>query len=113
MIFEPFDVIIFGFPYVEKARIVKRPAVVLSQYKGFGEASGIAIVAMITSALNSVWPLDIAISDLADAGLTQPCSVRMKINSASYELIEKRIGSLSLSDREVVSVNLRQLFPFL
>lgn len=111
MIFEPFDVIIFGFPYVEKARIVKRPAVVLTPHKDFGETSGIAIVAMITSARNSAWPFDIPISDLAGAGLMQPCSVRMKINSASYELIEKRIGSLAPSDRKAVSDGLRRLLP--
>jgi mRNA interferase MazF len=113
VIFNPFDVVVYAFPYVEKAGFVKRPALILSEYKCFGAGSGVSIVAMITSAKASVWPLDISISDLSNAGLTNPCIVRMKLNTAANDLIERRIGSLSDVDRQAVTGSLRKLFAFL
>lgn len=109
MIFDPFDVVTFNFPFVERVGATKRPAVILSRHAGFGVETGIAVVAMVTSARQSAWPLDIAIGDLASAGLRQPCVIRMKLNSASYQRIDKRIGTLAPSDRAALSNALRDL----
>jgi mRNA interferase MazF len=111
--FKPFDVVTFAFPYVEKAGFVRRPAVILSGHDAFSTESGVSIVAMITSAKRSAWPLDIAISDLAIAGLSQPCVIRMKLNSAAHELVDRHIGTLSQADRDAVRSSLRKLFAFL
>lgn len=113
MTFKPFDVVTFAFPYVEKAGFVKRPAVILSDPENFGASTGVSIVAMITSAKQSEWPLDIRISDLASAGLSVPCFIRFKLNSAAHELFDRRIGTLERPDREAVTISLRRLFPFL
>lgn len=113
MIFKPFDVVTFAFPFVEKAGFVIRPVVILSGHDGLRDESGISIVAMITSAKRSAWPLDVAISDLAVAGLSQPCVIRMKLNSAAHELVDRHIGALAKPDCAAVTATLRQLFPFL
>jgi mRNA interferase MazF len=111
--FKPFDVVTFAFPFVEKAGYVTRPVVVLSGHAGFSAESGISIVVMITSAKRTAWPLDFEITDLAVAGLTRPCVVRMKINSAAHELVDRHIGTLSETDRGSLIAATRQLFPFL
>ncbi len=113
MIFKPFDVVTYAFPFVEKAGFVKRPVVILSGHTGFSAESGISIVAMITSAKRSAWPLDFAIADLAGAGLSHPCVVRMKLNSAAHELVDRHIGALSETDRAGVIAGIRGLFPLL
>lgn len=113
VIFKPFDVVTFAFPFVEKAGFVSRPAVVLSGHAGFSAESGISIVAMITSAKRSAWPLDFEITDLPVAGLTRPCVVRMKLNSAAHELVDRQIGKLSEPDRASLVTRIKQLFPFL
>jgi mRNA interferase MazF len=113
VIFKPFDVVTFAFPFVEKAGFVTRPVVVLSGHVGFSAESGISIVAMITSAKRSAWPLDFEITDLAAAGLPHPCVVRMKLNSAAHDLVDRHIGTLSESDSDALTVGIKQLFPFL
>ena len=113
MIFKPFDVVTFAFPFVEKAGFVTRPVVILSGHAGFSSESGISIVAMITSAKRSAWPLDITMSDLASAGLSHPCVIRMKLSSAAHELIDRQIGTLSEPDRDAAKVTIKALFPFL
>jgi mRNA interferase MazF len=111
--FKPFDVVTFAFPFVEKSGFVTRPVVVLSGHSGFSAESGISIVAMITSAKRSAWPLDFEISDLTVAGLTHPCVVRMKLNSAAHDLVDRHIGTLSEADRVSLISGIKQLFPFL
>ena len=113
MTFKPFDVVTFAFPFVEKAGFVTRPVVILSGHAGFSAESGISIVAMITSAKRSAWPLDVAISNLAGAGLIHPCVIRLKLNSAADKLVDRYLGALSEPDQDAVTTGLRKLFPFL
>ena len=110
MIFDPFDVVIFSFPFAEKRGAVVRPVVILTSPSAFGTHTGVAIVAMITSARRSGWPQDVRLSNLDAAGLQQPCIVRMKLNTAALERVERKIGSLAEADRDAVRVSLRNLF---
>ncbi len=112
MIFEPFDVVITPFPYVDRPMVVARPGVVLTDWDAFGYATGIALVAMITSARHSSWPLDTPITDLAGAGLRVPCLVRMKLNSIDGTLIGQKIGHLDAVDIAAVHNALSRLLPF-
>ena len=77
-------------------------ALVLTSHTAFGARSGVALVAMITSAKNSDWPLNVAITDLTSAGLKMPCLVRAKL-----ALIARKIGTLGAEDRLEVSAALR------
>ncbi|MDE2618540.1 MAG: type II toxin-antitoxin system PemK/MazF family toxin [Sphingomonadales bacterium] len=69
------DVVRVPFPYTDKATRQHRPAVVVSR-GGIGEDGALLWVAMVTSAENRPWHGDIAIGDLALAGLPAPSVVR-------------------------------------
>jgi len=107
--FEPFDVVTLPFPFADRNQVVVRPALVLTDHQPFGTHSGIAIVAMITSASRSAWPHDVPVGDLASAGLRAECVVRAKLNSIDLGLIDRKIGALSKSDSQAVRTALRQL----
>jgi mRNA interferase MazF len=105
--FEPFDVVTLPFPFADRNESVVRPALVLTSHAAFGAHSGVALVAMITSAKRSAWPFDVPITDLASAGLTVPCVVRTKINAVDLTLIDRKIGTLGAEDRSAVGEALR------
>ncbi len=78
MDYDRFEVVIVPFPFTDKAQVKRRPALVLSSHAAFGRKAGHSVMAMITSAQNPAWPLDVPISDLNAAGLPAPSVVRMK-----------------------------------
>jgi mRNA interferase MazF len=49
-------------------------------------------MAMITSAKNAPWPLDICITDLEKGGLPSPSVVRMKLFTLDHRLVIKKSG---------------------
>lgn len=109
MTFKPFDVVTMPFPYADRAIASVRPAVILTNYDGFGQQSGVALVAMITTGKRSSWPFDVPVTNLADAGLSHACVVRCKLNSIDYTLMEKKIGRLSNADQQAVGTAVRNL----
>ena len=66
-----FDIVIVPFPFTDKLNVKNRPALILSNHKDFNQPIGQSILAMITSARNEPWPLDIPITDLSQAGLSK------------------------------------------
>ena len=73
--FKSFDVVAVPFPYVEREVRKRRPTVVVSD-PVLSERHGLLWVVMVTSAANPSWPDDVAIGDLAMAGLPKPSVVR-------------------------------------
>jgi mRNA interferase MazF len=67
--FKAFDVVVVPFPFTDRTTTKRRPALVLSDDNNFNNKIGHSVLAMITSAKNSSWPLDITITDLDCAGL--------------------------------------------
>jgi hypothetical protein len=61
--FETFDVVVVPFPFTDKTTTKRRPALVLSEAKPFNKGTAHSVLAMITSASHSDWPLDIDIED--------------------------------------------------
>ena len=61
--FEAFDVVVVPFPFTDKTTTKRRPALVLSEAKAFNKRVAHCVMAMITSAKNSAWPLDVEIED--------------------------------------------------
>jgi len=96
------DVVVVPFPFTDKASSKRRPALVLSDAHAFNIPVGQTVLAMITSAANSSWPLDVEISDLDSAGLTSASIVRMKLFTLDHQLILRKIGMLSAADRQQV-----------
>jgi mRNA interferase MazF len=95
------DVVVVPFPFVDFAADKRRPSLVLS-HATFNAAHGHSICAMITTAVRSKWPSDVAIEDLKPAGLNRPCVVRWKLFTLPNDLILKRAGKLASQDRDKV-----------
>ena len=112
MTFNAFDVVVVPFPFTDKTTTRRRPALILSDARAFNLQVGQAVMAMITSAKNSDWPLDIEIRDLDAAGLPSPSMIRMKLFTLDEKLILRKAGKLADPDRERVINALRALFPF-
>ena len=98
---KPYDVVVVPFPFTDRRTSKRRPALALSS-ETFSAESGHTVLAMITSAGNPPWPMDVAI-DAEKAGLRAPSKVRMKLFTLDNRLILHRTGSLSRTDQRTVS----------
>ena len=108
-IFEKFSVVVVPFPFTDQDASKRRPALVLSSIL-FNTSVQHSVLAMITSAKNSNWLLDVAISDLKSAGLASESIVRMKLFTLDNRLIIRQAGSLSDADRQAINNVVNQLF---
>ncbi|MBF0623966.1 MAG: type II toxin-antitoxin system PemK/MazF family toxin [Magnetococcales bacterium] len=106
---ERFIVVRVPFPFTDREASKNRPALVLSQ-AAFNGPAGHSVMAMITSASHTPWPLDCPLQDLASAGLTAASVVRFKLFTLDHRLIRGRLGSLSTADAQRVTLGLAQLF---
>ena len=108
--YEKYTVVVVPFPFTDKAQTKRRPALVISDPIVFGNLVGHSVMAMITSAANAPWPLDITIKDLKAAGLPAPSVVRMKLFTLDHRFVLSKIGELASGDREAVKKALQTLF---
>lgn len=109
MTYERLDVVVVPFPFTDSAASKRRPALVISNAEAFNLPVGHSVLAMITSAGNSAWPLDVTISDGNAAGLTAASLVRMKLFTLDNRFILRRLGRLAASDRKAVEASLKRL----
>lgn len=109
--YDVFDIVVVPFPFVDSLETKKRPAIVISSYETFNKKAGSCLLAMITSAMHTPWPCDVAITDLQTAGLPVKSLIRMKLFTLDQRLIFKTIGTLSSKDQNSLVKNLRQLLP--
>ncbi len=107
--YERFDIVVVPFPFTDSATSKRRPALVISNAEGFNLPAGHSVMAMITSAGNAGWPLDVAISDGNSAGLTAASLVRMKLFTLDNRFILRRLGQLASADRKTVTRALKRL----
>lgn len=113
MICEAFDVVVVPFPFTDRAASKRRPALVLSDRAAFNARIGHAVLAMITSATHSDWPLDVRVTDLKAAGLPSTSVVRMKLFTLDQQLIVRKAGALAAKDRHAVATAVRKLLKSL
>lgn len=104
---EAYDIVVVPFPFTDRRASKRRPAVALSSQE-FNGASGHTLLAMITSAANPPWPLDVLI-EAETAGLHAPSRVRMKLFTLDNRLILRKAGSLTDRDRKAVRASLAGL----
>jgi mRNA interferase MazF len=88
------------FPFTDRRTTKRRPALALSS-AAFSHESNHTVLAMITSAANQPWPLDVIIDEEA-AGLHAPSRVRMKIFTLDNRLLLGKAGVLSPKDQKAV-----------
>jgi len=103
----PYDVVVVPFPFTDRRSVKRRPVLALSS-ETFSIESGHTVLAMITSAANPPWPMDVAI-DSAAAGLSAPSKVRMKLFTLDNRLIVQKAGALSAADKRAVAAGVRKL----
>ena len=108
--YKAFDVVVVPFPFTDRTSTKRRPALVLSNAKSFNQPVGQSVLAMITSATHSAWPLDITITSLDATGLTSASMIRMKLFTLDHQLIIRKAGSLAAQDRATVQQVLKKLF---
>jgi len=108
--YKAFDVVVVPFPFTDRATTKRRPALVLSNESTFNRKVGQSVLAMITSANNSNWPLDTNIQDIDAAGLSSASVVRMKLFTLDDRLIIRKAGQLNRQDRKATAKVLRDLF---
>jgi len=113
MIYEPFDIVVVPFPFTDSSRTKRRPALVLSQKSEFGVIIEHTVLSMITSKKNEPWPLDVAINNKKQSGLTAPSVVRMKLFTLDNRFILRKIGHLSKADQKEVKQSLSKIFDYL
>lgn len=107
MTFDRLDVVVVPFPFTDSLATKRRPAVVISTPGSL--AAGRAVLAMVTSSSRETWPSDVHVQDLADAGLTVPSLVRMKVFTLDESQIVRTLGRLSERDRLNLELALRGL----
>ncbi len=104
---KPYDVVVVPFPFTDRRPSKRRPALAISS-ETFSADSGHTVLAMITSADNAAWPMDVPIH-AESAGLRAPSKVRMKLFTLDNRLILRKAGSLSETDRRAVATALKGL----
>lgn len=107
--YDQFDVVVVPFPFTDKLTSKRRPAVIISNSEKFNQLCGHSVLAMITSAENESWPLDIKIKDLKESGLTAESVIRFKLFTLDHHLILKKVGRLSPRDRRSFRASLLEL----
>ncbi len=97
-VFDRFDTAVVPFPFAEVPILKRRPVAVLSA-AAFNADHGATLCAMITTAKATAWPSDIALSDLAEAGLDTPCILRFRLITIPNDLFVRGLGRLAPVDR--------------
>jgi len=107
--FERYQVVRVPFPFTDRTATKHRPALILSDEARFNGPAGHSVMAMITSAANPPWPLDVPIDGLSEAGLPAASMVRFKLFTLDHRLVRGVLGALTESDRTKVRAALEQL----
>jgi mRNA interferase MazF len=105
--YNQFDIVKVPFPFTDKNANKKRPALVISS-NDYQLNHNHYILAMITSAKNSVWVDDVEITDLEQAGLPAPSKVRFKIFSLESSIIIERLGRLDNTALALIQKNVKR-----
>jgi mRNA interferase MazF len=108
VICKPYDVVVVPFPFTDRGGNKRRPALALSP-EPFSAESGHTVLAMITSADNSPWPMDVTIN-AESAGLHAASMVRMKLFTLDNRLILRIMGHLAAADQRAVAAVMQKLF---
>ena len=100
------DVVLISFIFADETGVKRRPAVIISSqayYAGRDEA----IIAAITSRTDRLLLGDHLIADWQGAGLLFPSVATSIIRTIKQDMINKRIGSLSIQDKAEIDSKLK------
>jgi len=109
VIYNRYDIVKVPFPFTDRQANKYRPALIISSSKLFNNCIGHSVMAIITSAKHSAWPLDTPINDLDGTGLPVTSIIRLKLFTLDHRLIISTLGFLSDKDKTVFDKNLAAL----
>ena len=101
------DIVKVPFPYTDRPVRQHRPGLIIA-IPSIGDRPALLWVLMITSAENRGWPGDVAISDLAAAGLPAASVIRTEKIATIEAKDAEPIGKLSSPDVATVRQCLRR-----
>jgi len=107
--YKQFDIVKVPFPFTDKLATKNRPALIISSAESFNNKIEHSVMAMITSAKQSDWPLDTVITDIQAAGLPVASLIRLKLFTLDHRLIRGTLGQLSEKDQAAFNTHLMQL----
>ncbi|MEO8724270.1 MAG: type II toxin-antitoxin system PemK/MazF family toxin [Sphingobium sp.] len=107
MTFDRFDVHVVPFPFSDRDKSKRRPALVICD-ETFVARTGNVLLAMITSAKHSAWPYDCQISEIENVGFSSASIVRMRISTLATEQVGRKIGRLCSADISAVRAALKE-----
>jgi mRNA interferase MazF len=108
---EAFDIVVVPFPFTDRAASKRRPALVVST-STFNQTQSNSVLAMITSAEQTDWLGDYAITDLKSTGLTNPCVIRLKLFTLDHRIIIRKAGLLGTPDQRKLKSSRKNLLGF-
>jgi len=96
--FKRFDIVVLPFPFTDRSTSKRRPALVISN-RSYQSDTGHIICAMITTAAQSSWASDTAITQWESAGLPKPSKIRLKLFTLDARFALRQLGQLEAEDR--------------
>lgn len=109
VIYNCYDIVKIPFPFTDQQANKNRPALIISSAKLFNSGIHHSVMAMITSAKHSAWPLDTPINDLDCTGLPVASLIRLKLFTLDHRLIISTLGHLSDQDKIIFKQNISSL----
>lgn len=106
-----FDVVVVPFPFTDRNASKRRPALVVTN-SVFNQKAQHSVMAMITSAGQSIWPGDHFIKDLDAAGLPTECVIRLKLFTLDHRLVIRKAGQLGVADQKKLRLGWRGMLAF-
>lgn len=109
--YDLYEVVKVPFPFTDVKATKVRPALIISSARHFNAKIGLSVMAMITSKKSSqdLWPSDILIHNLQQAGLPVPSIIRFKLFTLDHRIILGRLGNLSQIDMNYVQKQLKEI----
>ena len=106
--FEFGDIVLVPFPFTDQSATKRRPAVVVSS-PAYQAARPDVVVMAVTSQLRPENAFDIPVQDWREAQLLKPSVVKPVIVTIEQVLVIRRLGRLSMEDREALSKELKRI----
>ena len=102
------EVVLVNFPFSSNLGIKKRPAVIISKSE-FNDKKDDLILLAITSQINKLTIGEALINEWQNAGLLKSSAFKSVIFTVEKKSIDKTIGKLTTSDKNILLNCLRQI----
>ena len=105
------ELVLVDFPFSSNLGIKKRPAVVISK-TNFNNSREDIILLAVTSKVDNLTIGEALLKNWKEAGLVKPSAFKSVIFTVEKQYIDKTLGKLTNSDRDILSNCLKQILEF-